>query len=86
MARINNTIFPDPGLFAKWQWDDNDEDSPTGPYLSEQSWWARATLTWVQEQLYIGTFTRGDYRELCELINVILGGEVNYTTYEKFLQ
>ena len=76
-AKGNNAKFPDPGLFSKWEWDD---ESPTGPYRSEVTWWARATLTWVREQLYANTFPRGDYRELCEIINITLGGEVILTS------
>ncbi len=72
-AMANGANFPDPGVFAKWEWEDN---SPTGPYQSNKTWWARATLTWVREQLEQNTFPRGDYREFCELINIILGGEV----------
>lgn len=72
-SRANGTVFPDPAMFAKWQWDD---DSPSGPYRSDVTWWARATLTWAREQLHADTFPRGDYREFCELINIILGGEV----------
>jgi hypothetical protein len=72
-ARLNDARFPDPGLFSKWQWEDI---SATGPYQSDLTWWERATLTWVQDQLHANTFPRGDYRELCELINIILGGEV----------
>jgi hypothetical protein len=64
-------------LFAKWQWHESDEDWEHGPYMSEMSYWARETLTWVQNQLHANTFPRGDYRELCELINIILGGKVN---------
>lgn len=71
-------MFPDPAAFSTWQWDD---ESPTGPYLSDATWFARATLTWVQEQLHINTFPRGDYREFCELINVVLGGEVCKTLF-----
>lgn len=73
-ARLNGTKFPDAGSFQKWQREDT---SPTGPYQSDISWWEHATLTWVQEQLCANTFPRGDYRELCELINIILGGEVS---------
>ena len=73
-ARANGARFPDSGLFAKWPWDDS---SPTGPYKSDITWWMRATLTWVREQLERNTFPRGDYREFCEALNIILGGEVN---------
>jgi hypothetical protein len=68
--------FPDSNLFRKWSWPSvYDETSPTGPYKSGKSWFARASLTWAQEQLRHGTFARGDYRELAELLNFILGGE-----------
>ena len=72
-ARQNHMQFPDPANFVKWEWEDS---SPTGPYRRELDWWARATLTWAQEQLLQGTFPREDYRELCELLNLVLGGEV----------
>lgn len=74
-ARGHGGNFPDPGIFVTWQWED-DETSPTGPYRSESNWWACATLSWVRDQLEADTFPRGDYRELCELINLILGGNV----------
>ena len=32
---------------------------------------------WAEQQLLRGLFGRDDYRELCELIVVYLGGEVN---------
>ena len=32
---------------------------------------------WAEQQLLRGSFGRDDYRELCELIVVFLGGEVN---------
>ncbi len=59
--------------FKKWEWDD---PSPVGPYKSKLDWWARATITLVQQQLYDGTFPHEDYHELCELLNLVLGGEV----------
>ena len=77
-ARNQNMQFPNVDQFVKWQWDDA---SPTGPYLTECQWWARSTLTWVQEHLALGTFPREDYRELCELLNVVLGGEVSYNIF-----
>jgi hypothetical protein len=76
-ARGNGMIFPDPVEFSKWEWEEQ-ESSPTGPYANSMNWWARATLTWVREQLYTDTFPRGDYREFCELLNIILGGEVSF--------
>ncbi len=75
-ARRNGGHFPDPGIFAKWEWDD-DDTSRTGPYQSELNWWACSTLSWIREQLMEDTFPRGDYREMCELINIILGGDVS---------
>jgi hypothetical protein len=73
-AREHNAVFPDPADFNRWEWT---ETSPNGPYLTSMNWWARSTLTWVQEHLVRGTFPREDYRELCELINIVLGGEVS---------
>ena len=61
----------------EWIWpDENDELSPTEPYRTNTSWWARGTLTWAQEQFHQGTFPRGAYRVLAEVMNIILGGEV----------
>ena len=74
-ALQNQAIFPDPGMFRKWDWGEADAGSPTGPYLKEENWWARQTLEWVTRELLQNTFPRGDYRELCELINFVLGGE-----------
>ena len=76
-ARITHTRFPDPALFRKWQW----EVSETGPFQEDTDWWARTTLTWVRCRLLQDTFPRNDYRELCELINIVLGGEVGISTY-----
>ena len=63
-ARGDDAAFPDPALFAKWEW----ERAHRGPL--------HASLTWVREQLENNMFPRGDYREFCELINLILGGQV----------
>jgi len=35
---------------------------------------AEETLYWAQRHLQLGTFPRTDYRELCELIAIFLGG------------
>ncbi len=72
-AKANGAAFPDTGLFATWQWDDR---SPTGPYRNSVTWWARATLTWIRDMLHRNTFPRGDYLEMSEVMNIILGGEV----------
>ena len=76
-TRARDPNFPDPDTFAKWQWE-GENPSPTGPFLHTQNWWALATLTWAQERLHDNSFPRGDYREFCELLNIILGGEVNH--------
>ena len=68
-----DATFPSENSFRKLHWSVIDPSSPTGPYRSEESWLARAVLTWVQEALSSDTFHRRDYRELCELINMILG-------------
>ena len=72
-ARENHRQFPNPANFMKWEWGDT---SPVGPYMRELDWWAQATLTWLQEHLVQGTFPREDYWELCEFLNIVLGGEV----------
>ncbi len=73
-AQLQNRAFPDPGTFVLWQWEDT---SPSGPYRSSLDWFARSTLTWVQDHLAKGTFPREDYRELCELLKIVLGGDVS---------
>jgi hypothetical protein len=71
-----NDQFPDPAVFQKWDWGIED-DHPIGPYTREENWYFRQTLDWAQLHLRRNTFPRGDYRELCELINFVLGGEVS---------
>ena len=68
-ARLNNTVFPDPTSFVTWEWN---ETSSTGLYKNSLN-----CLTWAKQRLTDGTFPREDYRELCELLNSVLGGEVN---------
>ena len=76
--RDSDASFPDPNSFSKWEWpSEYDRLSPTGPYESELSWYARAALTFAREILQQDTFTRGDYRELAEILNIVLGGEVS---------
>ena len=83
-ARHNQATFPDEGLFRKWSWND---ECPVGPYIDTQTWWTRATLSGVQDQLRAGRFPRGDYQELAELINIILGGKVtNYIYFVRLIQ
>ena len=43
------------------------------PFLAER---AVAVRSWAEDRLLAGSFGRDDYRELCELIVVYLGGEV----------
>ncbi len=75
--RGQDPTFPDPNVFRKWEWpSDDDRDAPYGPYQSAKSWFARASLTWVREALMQNTWKRGDYCELAELLNIVLGGTV----------
>lgn len=62
---------PPPSCLCVWKWPD---EQP--PYTLRT---ARAleVREWAQQQLLRGSFGRDDYRELCELIVVFLGGEVN---------
>ena len=62
--------------YRKWDWGEGD-DVEIGPYKCPENWWARVTLNWVQHHLRCNTFQRGDYTELCELMNLILGGQVS---------
>ena len=60
---------------------EGDENSACGPYLKGENWFIRQSLNWVQEQLNTNTFPRDDYRELCELVNFVLGGNVSHFLY-----
>ncbi len=72
-AIANQRDFPDQRNFVTWEWNDK---STIGPYANLLDWWARTTLTWVEEKLAEATFPRDDYRELVELICIVLGGQV----------
>ena len=66
--------FPSNSMLRKLDWEG--AISPTAPYQNRESYRMLRTRIYVQELLYGGTFIRGDYRELCELLNFLLGGEV----------
>ena len=84
--RENGDEFPDIATFRKWDWGTEDKDSPNGPYFNEANWFAKQTLDWVQGKLAEDIFQRGDYRELCQLINFVLGGKVsNFELYSSYL-
>ena len=57
-----------------WEWP---EDFPAQPFAFTT---ARALeiRKWGEDHLLHGTFAKGDYRELCELVVHYLGGQVSY--------
>ena len=44
---------------------------------------AREALEFCEHALHTNTFTRGDYKELCELIVVFFGGHVAGFTFKR---
>ena len=79
--RMDNEQFPDHSTFRKWDWGEEDQNSPIGPYFREVNWFAKQTLDWAQDVLTDDVFERGDYRELCQLINFVLGGKVRFNIF-----
>ena len=51
-----------------WEW-------PQDP-LSLMYMQAALVRDWAEQECVVGRFPRNDYRELCELLTVILGGQV----------
>ena len=62
--------FPDETKFTKWNWSKKSK-SMTSRYCKD-------SLLKTRKLLLEDSFERGDYQELCELVNIILGGEVEY--------
>lgn len=75
IAEKNGDPFPDMDTLRKWDWGTPEEDLQENN--KNANWFAKKTLSWVQDRLYDDSFQRGDYRELCQLINFILGGKVS---------
>ena len=75
--------FPEPGTFRTYDWGVSDTGYSIGPCRKEEHWFMRQTLDWLQEHLLKDTFPRADYREMCELINFILGGDYVATSKRK---
>ena len=69
-----NNISPE--TFRTYEWADEDKDCENGPFLKQENHFINQTRVWLQSHLEANTFPRDDYRELCELMNFILGGKV----------
>ena len=69
--------FPPKDTFKVYDWGAGDQGYANGPYLKDENWYLRQTLDWLQDHLQKGTFPRGDYLELCQLMIFILGGNVS---------
>ena len=65
--------MPPAGSLCLWEWLEEVRVRPHTFYTAR----ALEVKEWAEEQLLRGSFGRDDYRELCELIVVFLGGEVN---------
>ena len=77
--RLSNPAFPPVDAQRIYDWGIADTNTTEGPLNREENWFCRNTLRWVSNELYKNTFSRGDYRELCQLIYYILSGKVRIT-------
>ena len=59
-------------VLEKWEWPCDKDIRPHNFLVSR----AVEVLEWAEKNLFIGSFERDDYRELCELVVHCLGGQV----------